>query len=180
MSIVLEALEKAQREKERGSVSPETIVLNRPPITRLKTGSRRKRFWLLAEIKQKRVIVGAALLVAIANILFLNWWLQRNDSVFSININPSPPQAITNDSKKTPATQTVTHSAETAIIRQDPGKPPRIKVTGIVWDMQEPIALVNGKFIKKGDMISGTRVEDIKLNKVIFSYKDKNFSVSVD
>jgi len=180
MSIVLEALEKAQREKE--SVPPtdsavgklDTIILNRLPVTRLKTGAGRKRSW----IKQKRFIVGAVLVVVIANIFYLNWWLQRNDSVFSINIKPNVPPVMINKASKTPAIQTIYPRETTTVNRQDPV--PRIRVTGVVWDMQEPIALINGKFIKNGNMVSGARVKDIRLDKVVFSYKGKDFSVSVD
>lgn len=149
MSIVLEALEKAQREGKRFT----QVYVERTP-------QKEQRPQLKTKSKHKIFIFGSIIFVTIINIIFLGWWVDRNNSIISI---------------KMPSISPVSLTQKTSLKKSS-----RFNVTGVVWDEKEPIAIVNGKFLKEGDQILGARIIDIKLHEVRFLHRNKEFTISVE
>lgn len=54
-------------------------------------------------------------------------------------------------------------------------KPPNVCVTGIMYDAQNSLAVVNGEAVKHGEEISGVKVVKISESTVSFEYKGKSF-----
>lgn len=52
---------------------------------------------------------------------------------------------------------------------------PQFKVSGIMYDKQEPVAIVNGNFVKEGEKVDGAKVEKIAFNSVTFKYANETF-----
>lgn len=150
MSIVLEALEKAQREGKK--VSIDTVLDNiQKPIIEKKPIS-----------KSNYLIFGIVIAIGIINLILAGWWLDR-----ATTLTP------TNSSIPPVSTQKILPIIS---LKQTPP----LNVTGIVWDEKEPIALVNGKFLKIGEEILGAKIMDIQMRHVRFLYKDKEFTISVE
>lgn len=61
-----------------------------------------------------------------------------------------------------------------------PERKPSLQVTGILWDKQDPVVIVNGKFLKKGDEISGAKILDIQMREVTLSHNNKEFTISIE
>lgn len=152
MSLVLEALEKAQRQGEIKEKPVQDIVKTLPP--------KKQRH------SHKLLIFNLILFVAIVNLFFLRWWLSRNSADISINI---------------PAVTTSPIPKFDIIPKKVPSPPsPRLEVTGIVWDEREPIVLVNGKFLKKGEEILGATLIDIQPKEARFLRGSEELSISVE
>lgn len=43
-----------------------------------------------------------------------------------------------------------------------------LKVEGIIWDENKPVAIISDKVVSVGDVISGAKVVNIKQNEVVF------------
>lgn len=54
-----------------------------------------------------------------------------------------------------------------------------IELEGIIWDDKNPLAMINGRVIKIGDMVSGNRVVDIKKDRVILNDGTRNFEIQL-
>lgn len=169
MSLVLEALEKAQSEKikqEKPTSVPVQILQKKekPQVT--------AKPLTINKHKYRNII--SILLVANASLFFLNWRLNTN--------SPSTVSTVvTNPSDSVPQISVIENILSKISFPIDASETlPSVNVTGIVWDSKEPIALVNSKFLKKGDEIKGAKIVDIQLNEVKFLYKDKEFTVSVE
>ena len=59
-------------------------------------------------------------------------------------------------------------------------KPPPLHVAGIIYDPLYPSAVVNGEPVHVGDIVSGAEVREIRVDRVVFSYKGKTFSVMME
>lgn len=53
-------------------------------------------------------------------------------------------------------------------------------LNGILWDKQEPIALINGSFIKKGESIDSAIVVEIRQDRVILNDGTHSFEVKLE
>jgi hypothetical protein len=47
----------------------------------------------------------------------------------------------------------------------------RIEIGGVVWDERDPVALVNGRVVRAGDVVEGVRVERIGPEEIVFALK---------
>lgn len=155
MSIVLEALEKAQRKLEKAS----TIQIDKVLQTDERHG-KEIRILPRRRAKRKFFIFALILFIGALNLVFIGWRLNRINSSIPIDIPTVPKIPLP---KIIPAKDT--HS---------------INVTGVVWDEKEPVALVNGKFLKEGDEILGAKIIDIQMHEVRFLYKDKEFAIPIE
>lgn len=54
-----------------------------------------------------------------------------------------------------------------------------LTVNGIIWDDNEPYAIIDDKIVKKGDTITGALVFEIQKNEVILKIKDKMFVLKI-
>lgn len=160
MSIVLEALEKAQRQSQVKEKPLQDVVKTLPPIR--------------PRSSHKLLIFNLILFAAIINLVFLRWWLNRNSAEISVN----PIRDIVSNGVNIPA---VTNSPIPEIdIIPEKTPAPQLDLTGIVWDEKEPIVLVNGKFLKKGQEILGARLIDIQPHEARFLHGDEEFTISVE
>ena len=54
-----------------------------------------------------------------------------------------------------------------------------LKLKGIMWDRDNPLTIINGKVLKKGDKIGSNTVIDIKRDRVILSDGDREFELKL-
>ena len=168
MSIVLEALEKAQREgikEEKREVLPQKEFSKNIPKPKKEIRKHNMYFWI------------GILCVAILNLWLLNWWLNNNEAVVSVNVSTPvtlPEHAV---SPKPQTREIFSISYKNDVIPKTEN--PVLMVSGIVWDPEEPIALINGKFFRKGDEVLGAKIEEIQVDRVKFLYKDEEFTIPV-
>ena len=64
-------------------------------------------------------------------------------------------------------------------LEQDELKPADFRVSGVMFDRQEPMAIINDVLVKEGEDIGGAKVLKIFDSKVEFSYRGKTFSKDV-
>jgi hypothetical protein len=57
---------------------------------------------------------------------------------------------------------------------------PYMKLNGIVWDPKNPVVMIDGIDLRKGDSIKGAKVVEIRPNEVALEYKSKRFVLTVD
>jgi len=54
-----------------------------------------------------------------------------------------------------------------------------VKLEGIIWDADNPIAVINGKVVVVGNEISGAKVLEINENEVIFDANGQNVKIKL-
>jgi len=54
-----------------------------------------------------------------------------------------------------------------------------LKVEGVIWDKKNPLAMINGRVLKKGDNFKGNVIVDIKENSVILSDGNRDIELKV-
>jgi len=54
-----------------------------------------------------------------------------------------------------------------------------LKIDGIIWDPKEPLAMINGRVVKKGDNFKGNVIVDIKEDRVILNDGIQDFELKV-
>lgn len=195
MSIVLAALEKAQKEKDRAEAQlllqrkteaekppikiEEEHNYSKPDIEKVQEKGQEAKTKLVPPARQrfhKKYLVLIIALVSV-NLFFIVWWLNYNNSiVYEDSSNESRISVPRDIPAPAPENLFLETSQETDIIE----RPHSLNVTGVVWDPKDPIVLVNGRFLKKGDEIIGAKILDIQLHEVRFLYKEKEFTVSVE
>lgn len=52
-----------------------------------------------------------------------------------------------------------------------------IKVSGIMWDDAQPIAMINKKMRKVGDVVEKLTIKKININGVVFGYHDQTHEI---
>ncbi len=57
---------------------------------------------------------------------------------------------------------------------------PYMTLYGIIWDPETPIAMIDGIDVHVGDRIKGARVVGIRIDRVMFEYREKQFELTVD
>lgn len=64
--------------------------------------------------------------------------------------------------------------------KQTPVTLPAMTLGGIIWDAENPIAMINGTDVRPGDTIRGARVVSIGQDSVELTYKGKRFVLSLE
>ncbi|MBL7151294.1 MAG: hypothetical protein ISS89_01710 [Candidatus Omnitrophica bacterium] len=54
-----------------------------------------------------------------------------------------------------------------------------ITLSGILWDENNPLAIINNKVVKKADSVSGCRVIEIKRNSVVLNDGTRDFELKL-
>ena len=57
---------------------------------------------------------------------------------------------------------------------------PNMWLSGIIWDPENPIVIIDGLDLRAGDRIKGARVVEIKMESVVLSYAGKEYVLTVD
>lgn len=165
MSIILNALEKSQREAI--SKKKTQFMVDKEPIVAMPKVKKRSRriynvyFWA----------VGVICVVAL-NCYVFKTWLNKDanglvsDIVSKSTVVVSSPVKATTDSSSNKITEKDIFSL--------------LRVEGVVWDSYSPLALVNGQVLNEGDKILGAEIKDIQTDKITFLYQDKEIVKYVD
>jgi len=79
----------------------------------------------------------------------------------------------------------LTSRASAPARKEDPAEPapvtlPYMTLYGIIWDPETPIAMIDGMDVHVGDRIKGARIVEIRINRVILEYREKQFELTVD
>lgn len=184
MSIVLEALEKAQREnveKYKKDIPEQSSSATLKKEKHKEPGSK----ITIPKAKNKKLFIGhsvyfwsAIACIAVVNLLLLGRLLQpeeKNNSPVSLPetqynkaVNVSIPSVrLFSDTKP---------NNENSF--EEKGYP-ELNIKGVVWDPQQPLVLVNGEFLTEGDTILGAKIKKIHLDRVTFLYNNEEFTLSV-
>jgi hypothetical protein len=57
---------------------------------------------------------------------------------------------------------------------------PNMWLSGIIWDPENPIVMIDGLDLRVGDRIKGARVVEIRMDSVVLSYASKEYVLTVD
>jgi hypothetical protein len=57
---------------------------------------------------------------------------------------------------------------------------PPMSLYGIIWDPANPIAMIDGMDLCVGDRIKGARIVEIGIDRVVLSYRSKDYVLTVD
>ena len=57
---------------------------------------------------------------------------------------------------------------------------PSMWLSGIIWDPQNPVVMIDGLDLHVGDRIKGARVVEIRSDSVVLSYASKQYVLTVD
>ena len=57
---------------------------------------------------------------------------------------------------------------------------PNMWLSGIIWDPQSPIVMIDGLDLRVGDSIKGAKIVEIRIDSVVLSYASKQFVLTVD
>ena len=57
---------------------------------------------------------------------------------------------------------------------------PNMWLSGIIWDPENPIVMIDGLDLRVGDRIKGARVVEIRIDSVVLSYASKQYVLTVD
>jgi hypothetical protein len=79
----------------------------------------------------------------------------------------------------------LTSRMSTPAREEEPAEPapvtlPYMTLYGIIWDPETPIAMIDGMDVHVGDRIKGARIVEIRINRVILEYREKQFELTVD
>lgn len=77
------------------------------------------------------------------------------------------------ESKSSPKT-------DTAPVKAAPTTLPNMWLSGIIWDPENPIVMIDGLDLRVGDKIKGAKVVEIRMDSVVLSYASKQFVLTVD
>jgi hypothetical protein len=55
-----------------------------------------------------------------------------------------------------------------------------LNLSGIIWDKERPLAIINDQLVGKGDHINNTFVEDITKEAVLVTYKGKGYNLEFE
>lgn len=153
MSTILKALKKAEDGRAKETL-PGKITAEETPEA---PGRPRAALRILAAVLLP-VLVAAAVVMNYRPLAAL----LRPRAAASVPAKPSPATVMT--------------PAPTAGVAE--GGPP-LRLSGIIWDKENPIAIVNGKSLSPGEELSGARVMKITLESVTFRRGGKEFTVTV-
>ncbi|MEA3409617.1 MAG: general secretion pathway protein GspB, partial [Candidatus Eisenbacteria bacterium] len=57
---------------------------------------------------------------------------------------------------------------------------PKMWLSGIIWDPQNPVVMIDGLDLHVGDKIKGARVVEIRIDSVVLSFASKQYVLTVE
>lgn len=193
MSMILDALRKMEQERKAGDrgnldIRPEVVCYSGTPQKR-------------RDNRQRYVAGGIVMLLVVMLALFI---LKKSapapENGMTAPIQTLPPEPAVNPAQSLRPSQPVTQEAASGAPRikskapatsREPAKAPRPMVTsspaesrdlvisGIAWQDERRLrrAVVNGELVSEGSEIAGSRVIDIRENRIRFSRNGRLFDV---
>ena len=76
--------------------------------------------------------------------------------------------------------KTTTTQPETAAPARAVTRLPNMWLSGIIWDPQNPVVMIDGLDLHVGDRIKGARVVEIRADSVVLSFGSKEYVLTVD
>jgi hypothetical protein len=64
--------------------------------------------------------------------------------------------------------------------QQTEARLPLMSLYGIIWDPESPIAMIDGMDLRVGDRIKGARIVRIEIDRVVLSYRSREYTLTVD
>ncbi|MCX5701199.1 MAG: hypothetical protein NTZ63_06640 [Candidatus Omnitrophica bacterium] len=64
-------------------------------------------------------------------------------------------------------------------VHKEDSNPRALDLTGIMWDTNKPVALVNGRVVGIGGTVVGNTVVDIKPDRVVFNDGENDFEIKI-
>jgi hypothetical protein len=61
-----------------------------------------------------------------------------------------------------------------------PTTPPNMRLSGIIWDEQSPIAMIDGLDYRVGNRVKGARIVEIRIDSVVLSFASKEYVLTID
>ena len=104
------------------------------------------------------------LIIALISLIFISCSLAKADSF-----------VYDSHDKKDPFSYPVLDTAGNNDMETLPG----VKLEGITWDEKSPLAIINGKVVGIGDIVSGAEIKEIKENEVIFDANGKDITIKL-
>ena len=195
MSIITEALKKAERQKDKTITSEEYIDKILGPERRGTYENENAK--PPAEINPARrsgtlAVAGGLLLLAIIFLTVSNLYLLPSLDVETATPGKAPDYI--EDSLKAEAYSDM--GSEIALIENNPGfmgkmkkalrgDPVReqvlanFKLNGIVWDADNSWAIINNRIVRTGDTLNGAKVVSIEPKKVVLNFRNEEFDLAV-
>ena len=188
MSIITEALKRAEREKDKAVTSKEYMdkilgperkeTYQRGELKDKKTRESESRDSIRYVKRNKALVISGGLLVL--TIIFL--------AISNLFLLPSPDLKMAEREKAPVYTEEplvaeayTDMSAEVALVESKTGfidkLLPNFTLNGIVWDIDGSWAIINNKIVKAGDALDGAKVISIEPQKVVLSFRDKRFDL---
>jgi len=149
MSLVLEALQKQNVEKQIKEIFPKKkSIKTHKPLPSIKSKRPAKDIKYIIYLS---VFFGLLIIISTAGITKISYILRRKISSYL------PPPTITNP----------------ILPKSKNLNPLNLKVKGIVWDTKNPIVLIEDQFLSVGDEFMGIKIRKVYLNKVLVEYNGK-------
>jgi hypothetical protein len=115
------------------------------------------------------LVVGVILALALATLFFWRWWLAthpaaraKGSTVVAGSPKPPPPPGV----EETDAPSSTAEGSSGSSTAAEEAWPADLKLTGIIFNQKNSIALINGHTIAVGDRINGVRVTKIERDRV--------------
>ena len=135
------------------------------------------------------VVLVVILLLAVNNAIRASGKRKHRAAVKAASLPGAGPASV--DTAGKPLYQIQEEEAGAADLKKDPFAPlvkeekkapapaPVITLTGILWDKDKPLAIINNRVVKIGDTAGGSRVVEIKENSVILNDGTKDFELKL-
>ncbi len=190
MSIITEALKRAEREKDKAVTSKEYMNKILGPERKetyqreeLKDGKTResKSAESIRYVKRKKALVvsGGLLVLTIMFLAISNVFLLPSLDLKTAEREKGP--VYTEEPLVAEAYTDM--SPEIALIKSKTGFIdkflPNFTLNGIVWDIDGSWAIINDKIVRAGDALDGAKVISIEPQKVVLSFRDKRFDLTL-
>ncbi len=157
MSIINEALKKAEKNKQSSQNKSAQLLCK---LDGLRTDT--KRFVL----KRWLIFAGAGAVCLLGVLLTINSFKGPADS---------PP--VLETAAKIETSQHLFPPKEIDV--SIPLNPSGFRLSGILYDKQKPLAIINERIVSKGALIKGAKLLEIQPNYVRLSFKGKEFKLKV-
>lgn len=153
MSTILKALKKAEDGRVKATLQ-DRLVAEEPPFP---SGLKRAALVASAAVLASGIIATAVLL----------------------RVRPFEGEGSAPDSG--PRTSAPSSPASDALLSKSDGREiPSLRLSGVIWDENAPLAIVNGRPVAPGEEVSGARVVKITMDGVTFRRGREEFALTVE